>query len=55
MTYKVAKRLHNEDEITIKETGKIVSVLQTYEDPNARNIVFIECDDGNVYHHRDVK
>ena len=53
MTYKVAKELHNEDEITIKKNGKVVSVLQTYEDPN-ENIVFIECDDGNVYHHRDV-
>lgn len=30
MTFNNAKGLHSEDEVTIKETGEVVTVLQTY-------------------------
>lgn len=32
MTFKEAKQLHNGDEITIKETGEIVTVISVYTD-----------------------
>jgi hypothetical protein len=38
MTFANAKKLHNEDEVAIKE--KTVTVL---------------CDDGNEYHHKEIK
>ena len=52
MTYQNAKKLHNEDEIIVKETNCplfVVSVKITDK------VVYVECDDGSVYHHRDIK
>lgn len=52
MTYQNAKKLHNEDEIIVKETNYplfVVSVEITDK------VVYVECDDGSVYHHRDIK
>ena len=54
MTFNNAKGLHNEDEVTIKETGKIVTVLQAYPLENGKYIV-LECDDGNTYYNDEVK
>lgn len=52
MTYQKAKKLHNEDEVIIKESGAVLTVLNTTV---AEKTVIIECDDGNKYHHRDIK
>lgn len=54
MTFNNAKNLHNEDEVTIKETGEIVIVLQAYQSENGKHIV-LECDDGNTYYNNEVK
>lgn len=54
MTFNNAKGLHNEDEVTIKETGEIVTVLQAYPLENGKYIV-LECDDGNTYYNDEVK
>lgn len=52
MKYSEAKKLHNEDEVTIKETGVVLTVINT----DIRDkYILIECDDGNTYHHRDIK
>lgn len=54
MTYDNAKNLHNEDEVTIKATGEIVTVLQAYPSENG-NYIVLECDDGNTYYNDEVK
>ena len=54
MTFNNAKGLHNEDEVTIKETGKIVTILQAYPSENGKYIV-LECDNGNTYYNDEVK
>lgn len=50
MRYIEATSLHNEDEVMIKETGEIVTVLQAYPAKNGKFII-VECDDGNTYSH----
>lgn len=57
MTYRNAQKLHNEDEVTIKATGRVLRVLNTIviNDPLFTKAVFIECEDGNTYRHTDVK
>ena len=54
MTFNNAKRLHNEDEVTIKETGEVVTVLQAYPSENGKYII-LECDDGNTYYDDEVR
>ena len=54
MIFNNAKGLHNEDEVTIKETGEVVTVLQTYQSENGKYII-LECDDGNNYYNDEVK
>lgn len=56
MTFRNAERLHNEDEVTIKETGRVLRVLNAYvaSDPLWSRCVLIECEDGNTYHHTEV-
>lgn len=59
MTYANAKKLHNGDEITVKETGVVLTVLQVCC-PRPMNMVqrkevFVECDDGNTYHHTAIR
>lgn len=54
MTFNNAKGLHNEDKVTIKETGEVVTVLQTYKSENGKYII-LECDDGNNYYNDEVK
>lgn len=54
MTFNNAKRLHNEDEVTIKETGEVVTVLQAYPSENGKYII-LECDDGNTYYNDEVR
>lgn len=57
MTFRNAKKLHNEDEVTIKETGRVLRVLNAYvlDDPLFTKCVLIECEDGNTYHHTEVR
>lgn len=52
MTYRNAKKLHNEDEVIVKETGCPLYVIST---TITEKVVYVECDDGNVYHHRDIR
>ena len=56
MTFRNAERLHNEDEVTVKETGRILRVLNAYviDDPLRSRCVLIECEDGHTYHHAEV-
>lgn len=49
MTFRNAKKLHNEDEVTIKETNAVVNVLDAYVDKSGKHVL-IECDDGNTYY-----
>lgn len=55
MTFNNAKNLHNEDEITIKETGEHLYVLDAYVNPDNPKQVLIECDNGNTYTQHDIK
>ena len=59
MNYRNARKLHNGDEVILKETGEVLTVISAYEQRpmnmvNRKNI-FIECNDGNTYHHTDVR
>ena len=54
MTFNIAKKLHNEDEVTVKETGDVVTVLQAFSSENGKYII-IECSDGNTYYHDEIK
>lgn len=54
MTFNDAKKLHNEDEVTVKETGDVVTVLRAFSSENGEYII-IECSDGNTYYHDEIK
>ena len=53
MKYTDALKLHNEDEVTVKETGYVMSVIETDIDRKYRN-VNIMLEDGNWYHHSEI-
>ena len=52
MTRRQAEKLHNEDEIMVKETGEILTVLSV---DVYHKMVLVHCDNGNVYHHKDIR
>ena len=52
MDYRSAKKLHNEDEVINKETGRSLYVVKIYIH---NKDVYILCNDGEWYHHRAVK
>lgn len=54
MTFNDAQKLHNEDEVIIKETGEHVYVLDAYVNPDNPQQILIECDDGNTYTHHEI-
>lgn len=54
MNYRMAKKLHNEDEVVRKADGCPLYVLSVEHCPE-RHAVLLHCDDGNVYHHREIK
>lgn len=47
MTFENAKKLHNGDEVSVKVTGEIVTVLQTYQLEDKKHIA-IECDNTTM-------
>lgn len=54
MKYRDAKKLHNEDEVISKKTGRLLTVISVKVDDINKD-VFILCQDGNTYHHKDIK
>ena len=49
MTLAQAKQLHNEDEVTIKETGEIVTVITAYTELiNGKEKAFVEVCSGKL-------
>ena len=54
MVYTKALKLHKGDEVTIKKTGSVMMVVTT-ETQLGRKNVNIMCEDGNWYHHTEVK
>ena len=54
MVYRNALKLHKGDEVTIKKTGCIMMVVTTETQLGQKN-VNIMCEDGNWYHHTEVK
>ena len=59
MTYANARKLHNGDEVTVKKTGRTLTVVST-RTPRPmnliqRNDILIECNDGAVYHHTAIR
>lgn len=54
MTFENAKKLHNGDEVSVKVTGEIVTVLQTYQLEDKKHIA-IECDNGYTYCNDEVR
>ena len=54
MSYGQAKKLHKDDEVTIKRTGCVMRVVYTEVQLGRKN-VNIMCEDGNWYHHREVR
>lgn len=53
MTYASAKKLHNEDEVILKKAPVILKVVQVIIDEPHKD-VYVVCDDGNEYHHREI-
>ena len=54
MTYREAKKLHNEDEVLSKETGRSLYVISVEVDTEHRD-VFVRCSDGLCYHHTAIR
>ncbi len=52
MRYRDAKKLHNEDQVRVKKTGQVLSVVETTV--TSKNVTML-CDDGNEYHHTEIK
>ena len=48
MTFREAKKLHNDDEVFAKGTSKSLRVVDIEVEGKD---VFIRCDDGRLYHH----
>lgn len=55
MRFRDAKRLHNEDEVIVKETGRVACVLNAWVPDESPKVVLIECDDGNTYTHSELR
>ena len=53
MTFRNAKKLHSEDEVVVKHTNKIVTVLRVYLAEGGK-YVLLDCDDGETYSHNEV-
>lgn len=54
-----AMKLHNEDEVIVKKTGRVLRVIESYQhlldkhgNPRVINLLL---DDGNWYNHKEIK
>ena len=54
MRYQNAAKLHNEDEVIRKSDGASLHVISTVVNEPGKAVIIL-CDDGNEYHHRDVR
>lgn len=54
MTYATAKKLHRGDEVTIKETGRTLIVLDTTVRLGRKEVIVL-CEDGYEYRHTEIK
>ena len=54
MRYRNAAKLHNEDEVIRKSDSASLYVISTVVNTLDKSVIIL-CDDGNAYHHRDVK
>lgn len=56
MRYKYATKLHNEDEVTLKKTNQTLTVLYTEVcNDTPKPAVLVTCNDGNTYHHTEIR
>ena len=60
MTFRAAQKLHNEDEVTVKKTGEIVTILNAYLDlVEGKPMVFVDVctkDDGfTTLSHKEIR
>lgn len=56
MRFPDAKKLHREDEVKIRlgyNSGSIHKVVEVEVD-SANHSVFVRCEDGVVYHHKEI-
>ena len=53
MTYTAATKLHVGDEVKVKDSGDVITVLWI-ENFKGRKEVFVHGEDGNTYHHREI-
>lgn len=54
MTYSAAKKLHNGNEVLRKSDGCPLYVTNT-EHHTDKKTILIFCNDGECYHHKDIK
>ena len=54
MKWNDAIKLHNEDEVTVKETGAVMNVITTEVNRTAKSMR-VMLTDGNWYDHRDIR
>ena len=54
MTYQFAKQLHNGDEVTIKETNEVVTVIATIVEEKDVWIEAMTNDGFKQLHHREI-
>lgn len=52
MTYREAKKLHNGDEVIIKKTSEVVTVIENHIFAKRTELL---CNNGNIYYHNEVK
>ena len=52
MTYENAKNLHNEDEVTVIETG---AIMQVVEISVFNDFVKVMLEDGSIYYNDELK
>lgn len=59
MKLKDARKLHNEDEVTIKKTGQVLRVMDSFapllDAFGKPKIILFLLTDGNYYNHKEIK
>lgn len=55
MTYENAKKLHSGDEVMVKSGRRPFPCLTVVEVLIEHKNIYVYCDDGNSYHHRELK